>query len=202
MPADRDDFAHLDLGLRQVSGATISQCGLYRYSLWREWSVEGPVMGWVMLNPSTADAHTDDPTIRRCIGFAKREGCGGIIVRNLFAYRTPSPKALGEAYRAGVDVVGPENDEWLRAFVDPPFVGPVVAAWGAGAGVPLRVFERRVSEVVQVLGGVLSVLDGPTRTASPHPLYLAKDTPLVAMQSGSSRQAASGRIVEAPHADV
>lgn len=185
--------AHLDLGQRQVSGATISPCGLYRYSLWREWSIDGPVMGWVMLNPSTADAHVDDPTIRRCIGFAKREGCGGIIVRNLFAYRTPSPKAMAAAYKAGVDVVGPDNDEWLRGFVEPPLIGPVVAAWGAGGGIPKRLFDRRVSEVVGVLGDVLSVLDGPTRTYAPHPLYLAGDTPLVPALSGSTEEASDGR---------
>ena len=60
----------------QRSGAIISACGQYRYHLWRRWDELLPTMVWVMLNPSTADATEDDPTIRRCIGFAKREGCG------------------------------------------------------------------------------------------------------------------------------
>ena len=65
-------------------GATISTDGRYRYDLWRQWE-PGPRLGFIMCNPSTADADLDDPTIRRCVGFARREGFAGITVRNLFA---------------------------------------------------------------------------------------------------------------------
>ena len=70
--------------------AILSDDGRYRYLLERQWD-ERPRMAWCMLNPSTADANIDDQTIKRCIGFAKREGFGGIIVVNLMAFRATSP---------------------------------------------------------------------------------------------------------------
>ncbi|TMF61888.1 MAG: DUF1643 domain-containing protein, partial [Chloroflexi bacterium] len=70
-----------------VRGATFSADRRYRYRLWRRWDGARPVVAFVMLNPSTADARRDDPTIRRCIGFAKSWGFGGVEVVNLFAYR-------------------------------------------------------------------------------------------------------------------
>lgn len=75
-------------------GAIISGCGKYRYSLWRTWDKKLPKVMFIMLNPSTADAYEDDPTIRRCINFAKSWGYGGIVVGNLFAYRATNPKKL------------------------------------------------------------------------------------------------------------
>ena len=83
----------------------------FRYVLTRGW--DGPALGisyrriaFVMLNPSTADEHEDDPTVRRCRSFAHDWGCDGIAIVNLFAYRTPSREAL---WSATGDVVGPEN---------------------------------------------------------------------------------------------
>ena len=78
------------------STAVISQDGLYRYHLERRWS-DAPFLTFVMLNPSTADAEIDDPTIRRCVGFSKREGAGGIAVVNLYAFRATSPADLRQA---------------------------------------------------------------------------------------------------------
>jgi len=78
---------------RSFGGAIVSDDGLYRYRLWRRWDAECPTMVWIMLNPSTADAEVDDPTIRRCIGFARREHCGGIEVVNLYALRATNPAA-------------------------------------------------------------------------------------------------------------
>lgn len=71
--------------------ATISECGRYRYRLTRRFA-DGPCATFVMLNPSTADETIDDPTIRRCRNFAIREGCGGLVVVNLFAYRATDPR--------------------------------------------------------------------------------------------------------------
>lgn len=75
-------------------GAHISPCGRYRYYLERSWNIQLPWMGFCMLNPSTADANTDDQTIRKCMGFARRHGCGGIIVVNVCAFRATNPKEL------------------------------------------------------------------------------------------------------------
>src|SRR5437870_2889354 len=85
--------------------AKISDCGRYRYTLTRRVGVGGPLV-WVMLNPSTADAEVDDPTIRRVMKFTEASDCGLAIVVNLFALRSPSPKAL----RGHADPVGPDND--------------------------------------------------------------------------------------------
>jgi hypothetical protein len=108
---------------RVVRSAVLSDCGTYRYVLTRRW-VEGPLLGWVMLNPSTADAERDDPTIRRCMGFARTWGFAGIIVRNLYAARSSSPAALWSHPEPG----GPANDQYLAGTgVDQL----TVCAWGA-----------------------------------------------------------------------
>lgn len=106
-------------------GAVISDCGLYRYSLWREWAA-GDSVAFIGLNPSTADATLDDPTIRRCIAFAKSWGFGRLVMVNLFAFRATDPK---EMMRAD-DPVGPDNDAALLRECAQARV--TVAAWGAG----------------------------------------------------------------------
>ena len=75
-------------------GAILSKCYKYRYQLWRIWDRSKPRVMFIMLNPSTADANIDDPTIRRCIGFAKSWGYGGLYVGNLFAFRATKPTEL------------------------------------------------------------------------------------------------------------
>jgi hypothetical protein len=74
----------------------------YRYLLTRRWA-PGPVMTWVMLNPSRADETADDPTIRRCVRFARSAGCTAITVANLYAWRTSNPREL----RRIPDAIGP-----------------------------------------------------------------------------------------------
>lgn len=89
--------SQLDLFPYQVTvekGATISDCGLYRYALWRIWDKTKPLVLWIMHNPSTADADKDDPTIRRIIGFTKSWGYGGFYVGNLSPYRATNPNEL------------------------------------------------------------------------------------------------------------
>src|SRR3954471_10304152 len=114
-------------------GAHLSSDGVYRYTLSRLWDTDpvSPEMVWVMLNPSTADAAVDDPTIRRCIGFARLWGYAGIRVVNLFALRAADPKAL----LAHQDPVGPDNDHWLRAVTGERFT---MAAWGSHAMAVIR----------------------------------------------------------------
>lgn len=152
--------------------AIISSCERYRYTLERTWDPELPVLVFCMLNPSKADAVEDDPTIRRCIGFAKREGCGGIRVVNLFAWRTKSPSELP---KCAVEAAGPSNDEWVQATVQGR---RVVVAWGgskpAAAAVtgPFLTRIRAIAVSVQCLG--------KTKAGAPrHPLYVRGDAPLV-----------------------
>jgi hypothetical protein len=143
--------------------AVLDHSGQYRYRLDRRWSA-GPTATFVLLNPSTADGEVDDPTLRRCMGFAKAWGCGGLVVVNLFALRTPDPKELGRAK----DPVGPENDAYLRAAVDE--ADCVVLGWGASG------LGDRAESVLSWLPRPLMCL-GMTRGGAPrHPLYLSKQT--------------------------
>ncbi|ARP92528.1 hypothetical protein CAL14_05375 [Bordetella genomosp. 9] len=158
--------------------AVISECGTYRYLLTRP-APSGPQFAkpcygtalFVMLNPSTADATVDDPTIRRCKAFAYRWGCAGIAVVNLYALRSPSPADLWKH----ADPVGPDNDIWLRQVAREHET--VVFAWGANAK-PERV--RQVYEIFK--GGPLRQIRclGVTKDGSPrHPLYVRADQPLI-----------------------
>lgn len=153
-----------------TSSAVLSPDGLYRYQLTRTWR-PGSYLTFIMLNPSTADAEKDDLTIRRCIGFAKREGLGGLRVVNLYALRSTDPAALW----THPDPVGPENDMHLQwALWDAAASDlPVVAAWGALAR-PDRV------AAVQALGDFQVSALGVTKDGAPrHPSRLRADTPLV-----------------------
>ncbi|KLO31901.1 hypothetical protein ABW16_01850 [Mycolicibacter heraklionensis] len=105
-----------------TSSAVISDCGLYRYELIRRWGA-GKLVEFIMLNPSTADAAADDPTIRRCMGFARAWRYDGIIVRNLYAYRSTDPRGLV----AIDDPIGPRNREFLTAGG----AGLTIVAWGS-----------------------------------------------------------------------
>lgn len=149
------------------SSAVLSPCGLYRYRLDRQWA-DGPRCCFVMLNPSTADASNDDPTIRRCIGFAKREGCGGLTVVNLFAFRATKPTALLSA----TDPVGPDVDRHIDAVLRETD-GPVIAAWGAWN-------KGTRAKIVRAMMGDRAKCLGHTKDGSPrHPLYLRTDAPLI-----------------------
>lgn len=101
--------------------------GNFRYRLWRHWDIKAPHVLFVMLNPSTADAQTDDPTIRKCIGFAKHWHFGGIEVANLYAYRATDPAKIRQI---GPSAIGRSNHaSILRAINRHP--GLIVVAWGA-----------------------------------------------------------------------
>ena len=152
------------------SHAIISSCGRYRYTLTRGWSA-GTAMAFVMLNPSTADAMIDDPTIRRCISFARREGHGTLHVVNLFAIRSPSPAAIIRE----ADPVGPDNLRHIAATIDAS--QEVVVAWGAH---PLA--ERQEQVVMKFITdyGHTPKCLGLTKNDHPrHPLYVRADAPLI-----------------------
>lgn len=108
--------------------AILSPCGKYRYTLERAWASLPRYVLWLMLNPSTADATTNDATIRRCIGYAKEWGYSGILVGNLYAWRSTSPRGLLYAASAGSDPIGPENDRHVRGLITRASL--VVCAWG------------------------------------------------------------------------
>lgn len=105
--------------------ATFSPDRIYRYRLERCWS-SGPRVGFILLNPSTADETNNDPTIRRCINYAKRWGYGGMVLGNIFALRSTDPNVL----YTNPAPIGPENDAWLGRIAA-EVGGDVVCGWGA-----------------------------------------------------------------------
>jgi hypothetical protein len=155
--------------------ALFSSCGRFRYRLGRRWA-EGPTVAFVLLNPSTADAERDDPTIRRCIDFARRLGFGGLEVVNLYAYVATDPEELR---RAGY-LVGPEDDEHIRAVV--AGCEKVVLAWGSHAA-----RRERPGEVLRVLreAGVAPYCLRVTGSGHPeHPLRLPRNSKLQPFAGG------------------
>lgn len=151
----------------EASGATFSSCRRYRYALWRHWDWQGYAncVAFIGLNPSTADETADDPTIRRCIGFAKAWGYGGLYMLNLFAFRATLPDDM----KREPDPVGPENDEQLSYYQT--HVGKVIAAWGKHGA-----HRGRQIDVTKVFRGPVYCL-GTNGDGSPkHPLYLKSDT--------------------------
>lgn len=151
--------------------AILSEDGRYRYLLTRDWGDGEGRLTFVMLNPSTADATQDDPTIRRCLGFARSAGFSGIAVLNLYAMRATDPREL----RHAIDPVGPENDATLRsAFAwAAERKSPIVAAWGTHGD------RERVRRVKELLGRNDVRHLGLTKDGAPrHPLYVPADQPL------------------------
>lgn len=164
-----------------VKTAVLSDCGLYRYELTRTWDIAGKRCCWIMLNPSTADADLDDPTIRKCMGFAKAWGFGGIRVLNLWAYRTPYPSALVDAAEAGIDVEGPLNAARLVSAT--PMAELVVAGWGTNG-----TWRNKGAKCAQLLAGFGVELRciGTTKGGQPrHPARPGYDTPLVPYRSAA-----------------
>jgi hypothetical protein len=151
--------------------ARISDDGLYRYWLRRDLpptlanrTNEAGTCTFIMLNPSTADAEQDDPTIRRCIGFANSLKCTGLEVVNLYGYRTTDPSELHRV----ADAEGPENTVHLRVALNTP--GPTIAAWGALAP------PDRVANLLTMPGADNLYCLGTNQNGSPrHPLYLRAD---------------------------
>jgi hypothetical protein len=146
--------------------------GRYRYSLTRRLG-DGPTATFILLNPSTADATTDDPTVRKCAGFARRWGCGRLRIVNLFARRATSPRALMRL----ADPVGAGNRAAIAAALAAGAGGPVVAGWGNFGAFGAQ--AERVMAWLAGRGGVALWCLGVTRGGAPHhPLYVAYSTPL------------------------
>lgn len=168
-------FAERGAGRRGdvTSSAIISDCGKYRYTLSRIWDEAGTRCLFVMLNPSTADASVDDPTIRKCIKFAKAWGHGSLSVVNLFAWRATDPKEI----RKVNSPVGPENDATIATIA--ALSNFIVCAWGNDG-----IYGNRDSAVIEILKRIgkplhcLKINTAPSKSfGSPgHPLYIKDST--------------------------
>jgi hypothetical protein len=160
-----------DLFDNRLKGALISEGGIYRYSLWRIWNEKLPPALWVMLNPSTADADTDDPTIRKIMTLTKRQqSMGGIIVLNLFALRATDPAALLGSFLMGLDPVGAENDAVISREARRDCIP--VAGWGAFP----HSLRWRIEQFLAVFSRPHIWSFGITQDGQPsHPLYLPND---------------------------
>lgn len=148
--------------------AEFSECGRYRYRLERRVAMFDRIATFLMLNPSTATAEVDDPTIRRCIGFARAWTCGTLIVTNIFAYRATDPKEM----KAVEDPVGPDNDAAIeRAANDAARSGGLlICAWGVHGRHRQR--DKAVMELLERVPIEPMALDETLDGSPRHPLYL------------------------------
>ncbi|HEY2848317.1 MAG TPA: DUF1643 domain-containing protein [Gemmatimonadaceae bacterium] len=138
--------------------------GKYRYNLTRTWDEGLPRVCFVMLNPSTADASQDDPTIRRCIGYAQALGAGSLEVVNLYALRATDPRALAK----DAAPIGPDNDKYIELAARSATT--VVCAWGAHAHARGR--GRQVLALLRRIGAQPMCLKQTKAGYPSHPLYL------------------------------
>ena len=151
-----------------TGAATFSSCGTYRYTLSRQLREplgDTSIVNFVMLNPSPADAEQSDPTVTRCINFARAWGFDTLLVTNIFALRSTDPRAL----KRHADPIGHYNDAALTAAAG--HAALVVAAWGThGAqlsrGAAVEALMRGTKRPLHHLG---LTKDGHPR----HPLYIA-----------------------------
>lgn len=147
--------------MSMISWATFSPCRTHRYTLGRRWS-DQPLVMFIGLNPSTADENIDDPTVRRCITYAKDWGYGGLLMTNIFAYRSTDPKGL----LGCEDPVGSDNDKALLECYQQ--AGIAIAAWGVHGTLLGR--DSHVKTLLPKLHYLKLTKDGHPG----HPLYLPK----------------------------
>lgn len=151
-------------------GAALSPCGRWRYSLTRVWDEKKPTLCVVGLNPSTADELVDDPTLRRCVGFASTWGYGSLVLVNVYAYRATEPSVLRMLDRA--TRIGPDNAEHIRKAI---LGRTVLAAWGGWGGMLDADWLDQVRGMLKWSKQLLAL--GLTANRQPrHPLYVRADT--------------------------
>ncbi|MCU7849348.1 MAG: DUF1643 domain-containing protein [Candidatus Thiodiazotropha sp. (ex Lucinoma kastoroae)] len=157
-------------------GAVLSPDRDYRYSLWRIWQPDDPYALFIGLNPSTADEYENDPTIRRCIRFAKDWGFGGLYMANLFAIRATKPKIM-KAHHAPIGI---KNDVWLQDLARG--AGVIVCAWGTHGS-----HQGRDQMVKALLSAYGLMCLGTTKDGHPkHPLYIKAVQQLVRYGNSSA----------------
>lgn len=146
---------------KMEKSAVFSVNRLHRYSLARTWNKSGPKVLFICLNPSTADSQIDDPTVRKCIGFAKTWGFGGMCIGNLFSFRATDPKELKHCK----EPIGATNDYWLGRLQNS--CDEWIAAWGANAAAT----DERVMHILSMFSDLRCL--GFTKSGAPrHPLYM------------------------------
>ena len=143
-----------------IKTAEFSKDRKYRYTLWRIWDEKKPYVMFICLNPSTADETEDDPTVRRCIGFAERWGYGAVCMTNLFAYRATDYKKMKSANNP----IGEENDKYLKKIAKDAAI--IVAAWSNHG-----TFMNRSKQVRKILPNLHYLKLNKSGEPS-HPLYL------------------------------
>ena len=160
--------------------ARFSDDGKYRYLLGRPISDSPRRLLFIMLNPATADATKNDPTIRRCIGFAGQWGFGTLEVVNLFAFRTAYVAEL----RKADDPIGAENDKWICDAINA--ADRVILAWGNHGA-----YKNRSLQIKRMaLEAAQPYHLGLNKTGEPrHPLYLRADTTPIRLTAGANKYA-------------
>lgn len=166
------------LDLEPRKGAELSPCGLYRYTLTREWAGSGRRLCVVGLNPSKADALVDDRTCCRCMSFAADNGFSRLVMVNLFGLRSTDPYDMLMHQKP----IGEQNDHWIKKSVETS--NCVLLAWGTG-GDKHRRHPKRPREVydiiLEAMAGQTSLIKclGVCADGSPrHPLYIPAATPM------------------------
>ena len=155
----------------RLPGTIFSPDRLYRYTLTRVWDEDKPAVAFIGLNPSTADEVDNDPTIRKCIKYAKDWGYGALVMLNVYAYRSTDWKALKTAN----DPYGKDNDAWLMKVY--PHVEKFVACWGnhvKDVGKSDGYMADYISAYIEDRVGDKLTLLAETKQGQPwHPLYLS-----------------------------
>lgn len=155
--------------ISQFSGAVFDQHRAYRFILWRYWD-EKPRVLFIGLNPSTANEIQNDPTIRRCAGFAEKWGYGGMYFCNLYSYVSTNPRALSDK-----EAIHSANNPAIAMATK--LVVLTVVAWGDG----VELVENG-SLVAENVKNIISapMCFGLTQKGNPkHPLYLSGEAELV-----------------------
>ena len=151
--------------------AEFSPDRVYRYTLTRQWD-DGKCIAWLMFNPSSATAESDDPTIRKCIGFSRRWGYGRLVIVNLYAVRSSDPSRVKRL----TDPVGPLNNYWITKAVSE--AREVVCAWGCAQH--LSTINSRIHEAINLIvpDDCPLICLGYRKDGHPrHPLMVSYDTP-------------------------
>jgi len=148
------------------NGATFSDCRKWRYDLWRIWDPSLQRVAFIGLNPSTADETKNDPTVKRCINYAKKWGYGGMHMLNIFGYRATDPKDM----KAFSEPIGPDNSSAICTIARECEL--VICCWGTHGG-----YLGRGREVLYMLNNFMDVhCLAVTKDGYPnHPLYLKSE---------------------------